>query len=253
VFPADDAYAAVWRQAAGTRRVVDFACRVGDGGDVPEHPEAAVVGRAYLDVGDTILHIDADGATTTVHLHAAGLHNARNATAAAAASLAAGLPAEAVRRGLEAFRPARGRSVRHAVGNGVVVIDDSYNANPDSMRAAIDLLATHAAPRLLVIGDMGEVGADGPRFHAEIGRHARDRGVEALYAIGDASRDAASAFGTAARHFDGIDPLIGAVRSWVDTAIGGAIVVKGSRFMRMERVVDALVAVDAATAAAEAH
>jgi UDP-N-acetylmuramoyl-tripeptide--D-alanyl-D-alanine ligase len=124
-----------------------------------------------------------------------------------------------------------------------VLIDDTYNANPDSMRALIDLLATHAPPRLLVMGDMGEVGADGPRFHAEIGAHAHACGIESLFALGSASSDAVAAFGPGARHFDAVETLIVAVRGWLadtDAGAAGAIAVKGSRFMRMERVVAAL-------------
>ena len=126
------------------------------------------------------------------------------------------------------------------LAGGTVLIDDSYNANPDSMRAAIDLLASQPSPRLMVMGDMGEVGEDGPRFHAEIGAHARDRGIESLYALGAASRVSVDAFGAGARHFDDVEPLIAAVGAWVAEAEVGAVAVKGSRFMRMERVVAAL-------------
>jgi UDP-N-acetylmuramoyl-tripeptide--D-alanyl-D-alanine ligase len=110
------------------------------------------------------------------------------------------------------------------------------------MRAVIDLLSAQPSPRLLVIGDMGEVGTDGPRFHAEVGVHARASGVDALYALGDASAAAAAAFGPGARHFDAIEPLIDAMRDWTRAHERGAVAVKGSRFMRMERVVAALAA-----------
>ncbi len=238
VFPAGDAHAAVWRHAADRRRVVDFVCVTTS---APEPASAAVTGRAFLEVDGLVLHLDTPIGATTARLSVPGAHNAHNATAAAAACIAAGVPLDAIRIGLEAFRATRGRTQRSVV-DGIVVIDDSYNANPDSMRAAIDLLASHGAPRLLVMGDMGEVGGDGPRFHAEIGTHARERGVEAVYALGNASRASIDAYGTAGRHFDAVEPLIAAVQDWVATHEGsGAIVVKGSRFMRMERVVAALV------------
>ena len=237
VFPADDAHAAVWRRAAGTRRIVDFACITAR--DAEADAAATVVGRAYLELDATVLHLATGEDAITLRLPVAGLHNARNATAAAAACVAAGVPLDAIRVGLEAFRPLRGRSQRIVVDGGTVVIDDSYNANPDSMRAAIDLLATHPAPRLMVMGDMGEVGDDGPRFHAEVGAHAKARGIEALYALGAASAASVDAFGAEGRHFDAIEPLIAAVRGWT-ARHGGSVAVKGSRFMRMERVVAAL-------------
>jgi len=244
VFPADDAHAMVWRQAADGRRIVDFVCVTARDTKVDVAIDAkspAVVGRAYLELEDVVLHLDTPSDAITARLAVPGLHNARNATAAAAAAIAAGIPLEAIRQGLEDFRPMRGRSQRRVLDDGTVVIDDSYNANPDSMRAAIDLLASHASPRLLVMGDMGEVGDDGPRFHAEIGAHARERGIEAMYALGDASVGAVDAFGIGARHFTAMEPLIAAVTAWVDaSAHPRTVVVKGSRFMRMERVVAAL-------------
>jgi UDP-N-acetylmuramoyl-tripeptide--D-alanyl-D-alanine ligase len=240
VFPADDPHAAVWRRAAGSRRIVDFACVTARDAKTPESGAAAVVGRAYLEPTDTVLHLDTPAGALTARVSAPGLHNARNATAATAACVAAGIEPDAIRRGLEAFRSIGGRSQRRVIGSGTVLIDDTYNANPDSMRAAIDLLAVEAAPRLLVMGDMGEVGAEGPRFHAEIGAHARTCGIDAVFALGPASRAAVEAFGDDARHFEAIESLIGAVRRWTEQNARGAVVVKGSRFMRMERVVAAL-------------
>jgi UDP-N-acetylmuramoyl-tripeptide--D-alanyl-D-alanine ligase len=242
VYPADDAHADVWKRAAGTRRIVDFACvTTRDMLEARDARSAEVIGRAYLDVDATVLHIETAGDTTTAKLAVPGLHNAHNATAAAAACIAAGIPLDAVRIGLETFRPMRGRSRRLVVGGGTVVIDDSYNANPDSMRAAIDLLASHAPPRLMVMGDMGEVGHEGPRFHAEVGAHARRCGIETLFALGPASRASIDAFGEGGRHFDDVEPLIAAVEGWISEGRGaGAVAVKGSRFMRMERVIAAL-------------
>ncbi len=221
--------------------ILPFACSTArDDDPVATGGANAVTGRAYLEPEDVVLHLDTPDDALTARLAVGGLHNARNATAATAACVAAGIELGAIRAGLEAFRPAGGRSRRIVLDDGTVVIDDSYNANPDSMRAAIDLLAGHASPRLLVVGDMGEVGVDGPAFHAEIGAHARDRGIESMYAIGDASGAAAAAFGDAAIHFDDIAPLIDAVLAWTRDHRNGAVAVKGSRFMRMERVVAAL-------------
>jgi UDP-N-acetylmuramoyl-tripeptide--D-alanyl-D-alanine ligase len=163
---------------------------------------------------------------------------ARNALAATAAALAAGASLDAVKRGLEGFRAIAGRLVaRHAL-QGALVLDDTYNANPDSMRAAIDVLAAAPGAPCLVMGDMGEVGDQGPAFHREIGAYARERGVVRLYALGALAREAVAAFGDGARHFDEVDALIDAVSR--DASTGTTMLVKGSRFMRMERVVQAI-------------
>ncbi len=236
VFPADDKYAGIWRVAATGNRIVDFALH-----DDAQQAEAAVTGE----MRGGVLAISTPAGAIEVRLQALGAHNARNALAATAAAIASGVALDAIRAGLEAFEPVKGRlQVKRAVLGalaGATVIDDTYNANPDSMRAAIDVLAQQAAPRVLVIGEMGEVGDEGPAFHREIGAHARERGIDALYATGDATRDACAAYGPQARHFADVTALVAAL----DAAGHGAaatVLVKGSRYTRMERVVEALVA-----------
>lgn len=240
VFPADDPYAGIWRAAATGSSIMDFTLRKA-GADI----RAALQGTiAYSGA----LRIETPCGALDVSLRVLGEHNARNALAATAAALAAGVSLDAVQRGLEAFEPVGGRlQVRIANAAplaGATVIDDTYNANPDSMRAAIDVLAACGAPRVLVMGDMGEVGDDGPAFHREVGAYARERQLDALYAIGDATREVCAAFGSQARHFDSARQLISALLSQDVVAPGRAadatILVKGSRFMRMERVVQAL-------------
>jgi UDP-N-acetylmuramyl pentapeptide synthase len=162
------------------------------------------------------------------------LHNVRNALAAAACAYAAGIPAEAIGAGLAAFRPYAGRLQATQTATGATLIDDSYNANPDSVLAAIDVLASCPGPTALVLGDMGEVGTQGPAFHAEVGRYARDKGINALLAIGSASKDSVAAFGSGAKHFEDLNDIPSNLKSMK------TILVKGSRFMRMERVVAAL-------------
>ena len=157
--------------------------------------------------------------------------------AAAACSIAADIGAEAIAAGLNAWRPVAGRGVKLRVKD-CYVIDDTYNANPDSVRAAIDLLAAAPAPRVLVLGDMGEVGVRGPEFHREVGLYARARGIESLFATGPLMREAAQAFGANAAHFDDIGGLIDALRP--SLRAGATVLVKGSRFMQMERVVQIL-------------
>jgi UDP-N-acetylmuramoyl-tripeptide--D-alanyl-D-alanine ligase len=177
-----------------------------------------------------------------VQLSAAGEHNVRNALAAIACTLAIGIDIAAIRRGLESFAPVSGRLQRklaQAAGcAGALVIDDTYNANPDSMRAAIDVLAQTAEPRLLVLGDMGEVGNEGREFHQEIGAYAKQRGVTRLFTLGDMAADASAAFGPQAQHFNDIAALLAAL----DAAMtpDATVLIKGSRFMKMERVVQHL-------------
>jgi len=164
------------------------------------------------------------------------------------------VPAETIARGLKAFQPVAGRLRRLRATAGFELIDDSYNANPDSVRAAIDVLADEPAPRLLVLGDMGEVGTQGPEFHREVGGYARERGIDRLFAAGDMAREAVASFGAGARHFESVDALAQtlartraqsqpqAPAATPDSGADGfaTVLVKGSRFMRMERVVRAL-------------
>jgi UDP-N-acetylmuramoyl-tripeptide--D-alanyl-D-alanine ligase len=231
VFPADDACAPIWRQLAGTRRALDFALR-------PDVAAAVSAARVSLAPEHSEIALATPVGPIEVRLAVPGRHNVHNALAATAAALAAGAGPEAVAAGLQRFAPVAGRGVRLRTAGGALLIDDSYNANPDSMRAAIDLLADSPPPRTLVIGDMGETGARGPQFHREVGAYARERGIESLLALGEASAETARAFGAGARHFAALPQLVEAA---VAAAGGGTLLVKGSRFMRMERVVQALV------------
>ena len=133
-------------------------------------------------------------------------------------------------------------------GRSMTVVDDTYNAYPDSVRAAIDVLAELPAPRLLVLGDMGEVGDQGPLFHAEVGAHARERGIDQVFTLGELSTHVGSRF-AGARHFADMATLIAEVLPALPGV--GSIVIKGSRFMRMERVVDAIVQYEYARAQQE--
>jgi UDP-N-acetylmuramoyl-tripeptide--D-alanyl-D-alanine ligase len=239
VFPADDAHAPVWRALAGNRPTLSFALQ--GGADVSCHAEWNADHWALM------LHTPAG--STTLRLNVAGWHNVKNALAAAACALAAGCPLEAITRGLESFTPVKGRSQVKSYqrgGHAVTLIDDSYNANPDSVRAAIDVLHNLPGPRWLVLGDMGEVGDQGPAFHREVGAYAHERGVERLWTVGEASRHAAQAFG-AARHFATVPELIAALRDAPDCR---AVVVKGSRFMKTEQIVAALLAAEGSADAA---
>jgi len=227
---ADDPRAGVWQRAArdAGATVVTF------GLDRP----ADVRARHAPHREGGALEIATPSGIVNVLLRVAGRHMARNALAAAAVAHAARLPLTAIVRGLESFRPISGRLVTQVTSTGVTVIDDSYNANPDSVRAAIDVLAAHAAPRWLALGDMGEVGADGPAYHEEIGAYARAAGVERMFTAGALAQHAANAFGPGALHFATVEEL--AQRIAADAHADVTALVKGSRFMRMERVVAAL-------------
>ena len=128
---------------------------------------------------------------------------------------------------------------RRAGRAGALVVDDSYNANPDSMRAAIDVLASVPGRRILVMGDMGEAGAAAGQFHDEIGGYAKSRGIDRLLCLGEMSAAAAHNFGEGGQHFQSVDDLVRTLLPELDPQT--TVLVKGSRFMRMERVVDAIV------------
>ena len=238
VFPAGDTYTPLWRTLAGSRRCVLFG-DAADGAQVHAH-DAQWLGDAWR------FTLAAPQGEAQVALHIAGRHNVRNALAAAACALAAGVPLTAVAEGLTRFEPVQGRSRALRVslqGRSITMVDDTYNANPDSVAAAIEVLRELPAPQLLVLGDMGEVGDQGPRFHAEAGALARERGIPALFTLGAQSASAAAAFGGGARHFDDMASLQQAVLAALPQA--GSILVKGSRFMKMEQVVQAVEAAGA--------
>ena len=228
VINADDTYADYWRGVSAPRRVLDF------GLDRP----AAVGGRYELrDFGSEIV-LRAPEGEAPISLQAAGAHNVRNALAAAAAAAAAGVGLAAIARGLAGFHPVQGRLQKKTGKRGAIVLDDTYNANPDSVIAAIDVLARAPGRKFLVLGDMGEVGAHGAAFHAEIGRYARASSIDRLFVLGELCTHAAAAFGEGAQHYGDIDALLAALQPCL--AAGVTVLVKGSRFMRMERVVQAL-------------
>lgn len=230
VVNADDEFAGYWCGRNAGRTVLRF----GMGPAVEVSANATPEGLGY--------RLDLHGAFGTAHivLRVPGLHNARNALCAATAALAAGADMSAVVWALSHFEGVKGRQQVRTGLAGSTVIDDSYNANPDSVRAAIDVLACASGRRILVLGDMGEVGTQGPEFHREAGTYARERGIDALLATGEAAADAVTAFGSGALHYpdhaslaDALCPQLGP-----DTIV----LVKGSRFMRMERVAEALTA-----------
>ena len=239
VFPADDEHAGLWRELAGQHQVCDFASET----------SAAVTGQASWQIDPEphwLVSLDTPQGQAQLRLAMAGWHNVRNALAATAAALAAGLELSVAIAGLESFKPVRGRSqLRPAQwrGSQALLIDDSYNANPDSVCAAIDMLADLPGPHWLLLGDMGEVGALGPQFHQEAGEHARKRGIEHVWTAGPLSVHAQHAWGGGN---DGHFPDAAAIVAAIARGEGhpaASILVKGSRFMKMEQIVDAITGV----------
>jgi UDP-N-acetylmuramoyl-tripeptide--D-alanyl-D-alanine ligase len=236
VFPGDDTYTPLWQGLAAGRRSITFGL----------HERCAVTcTHTQTDFGSELLVVvreaGKDARQFPVRLAAAGLHNVRNALAAIACCVAAGVPDEDIERGLGQFAPVSGRLQKKAAACGATVIDDTYNANPDSVRAAIDVLAQSSLPHILVLGDMGEVGAQGRQFHEEIAAYAASRGIAEVYATGELARHMT---GHGARHFDQFDDLLAALDARLGSNCDATVLVKGSRFMKMERVVQHLLGLD---------
>ena len=221
---ADDAFAPLWTSLAAGRRVVTFGFST----------DAAV--RGSLVDGQLRLVTPTDAFAVT--LQVAGEHNARNAVAACAIAHVLEIPPWAIQAGLAAFAGVPGRQEKRAGRGGATVIDDSYNANPESMFAALAVLAAAPGRRILVMGDMGELGDGAAAMHAEVGVRARAAGIDRLLALGPLSASAVAACGTGAIHFADIEAITEAAVA--EDRPGTTILVKGSRFMRMERVAERL-------------
>lgn len=225
VINADDAHAGSWRGLATSHHVLDFAL----------NHAAAVQGGWTAQGFGGVLQARTPAGELRVVLQVPGEHNARNALAAATAALALQIPLSVITRGLEDFGGVSGRLQRKQAQHGATLIDDTYNANPASMIAALEVLALATGKRIFVLGDMGELGDDAAQFHRDIGSAARKLGIEQLFALGELSAGAVSAFGKGAQHFAHIEELCAALSKELDGQT--TVLVKGSRFMKMERVV----------------
>jgi UDP-N-acetylmuramoyl-tripeptide--D-alanyl-D-alanine ligase len=228
VFNADDRFAPLWRELAAQHRQIIF------GMDVP----AAVSAQYTLQALDSEITFTTPLGSAATRLPAPGLHNVRNALAASAAATALAVPPRTIAAGLAHYQGVQGRLQRKHGVHGVTIIDDSYNANPESVRAAIAVLAQLPGRSWLVLGDMGELGADAPALHAQIGEAARSAGIDRLLALGELSQHAVQAFGAGARHFASVEALLQAIVP--ELASDVTLLIKGSRFMRMERLIAAL-------------
>ena len=245
VFPADSEFSDIWRQAADGREVIDFVLS-SDASSINASVSGRLLANGKIEIATKIGKIE-------VQLNTLGNHNVRNALAASAVALGAGLSLEKIKTGLESFIPVNGRMQSKPLNAGRTLIDDSYNANPDSVRAAIDALKLSGNTSWLVLGDMGEVGDQGPAFHEEVGAYAAEQGIEKLFALGEQCKFAVRGFDslqknqtvTTASHFTTLDQLLEELTTALINQESNKdqhidILVKGSRFMRMERVVQAL-------------
>ncbi len=226
VINADDPHAPLWRKLAGNRRVMEFGLAGG----------AAVSARYQLEFfGCRMTLALPDGVEGVVDLQVPGEHNVRNALAAAAVALALGIDTKAITSGLAEFRGVKGRLQRKCGLHGATLIDDSYNANPESVKAALAVLAKAKGKKILVLGDMGELGHSAKDFHQRIGEEARLAGIDRLFAMGELSAYAVEKFGSGARHYEQIEELLVDIEGLLGSDV--TLLVKGSRFMHMERVV----------------
>lgn len=224
----DDPHAAMWRALAKAHRCIEFGL----------NPSSMVSGCWQNLATGTQLEVITPTGRFSVLLQVQGEHNVRNALAATAAAWAIGIALPKIADGLSQFGGVAGRLQPKKGAKGATLIDDTYNANPASMRAAVQVLAAKTGKRIFVVGDMGELGEDAPQLHAEIGYFAQENGIDDVFALGDLSIHVAKAFGATAQHFTSLEALQQALKDRLASDV--TVLVKGSRFMRMERVVQAL-------------
>jgi len=231
---ADDPHAGLWREMNRGRRILSFG--------FDAHADVRILGSgetaeiaAPLPITHSPLILDTPQGRVEAALQVPGDHNRRNAAAAATAALALGIPPVAIARGLAAYAGTKGRLQAHACMMGSTLIDDTYNANPDSVLAAVGVLATLPGTRILVLGDMGELGPTAPALHREMGEKARTAGIDRLLCLGELSVNCVQGFGAGAMHFERIEELLAEIEQALGPAV--TVLVKGSRFMQMERVV----------------
>ncbi|HWP94821.1 MAG TPA: UDP-N-acetylmuramoyl-tripeptide--D-alanyl-D-alanine ligase [Gammaproteobacteria bacterium] len=228
----DERWSSLWREFIGQRRTLYF-------GTTADADFTLVPGSLREERAGSRFTLRTPDGEAEIVLPLAGRHNVHNALGAAAAAWAAGATLAHIAAGLARARGVGGRLKAVAGPNGATVVDDTYNANPASMRAALDWAASLGSPVWFAMGDMGELGAEAPRLHAEIGAYARAHGVGRLLALGPLARHAVEAFGAGAEHFDDVEALITELKRSLPAGV--TLLVKGSRSMRMERIVQALV------------
>lgn len=228
IINADDHYAPLWRKLADGRRVVDFGL----------NENAQVNASFQSDSLTSSLTLKLPDGVDQMVLQVPGEHNVRNALAAAAVAAGLGVSKAVIAAGLQKFNGVNGRMQKKNGYHRATLLDDSYNANPESVRAALAVLAATSGKKILVLGDMGELGESAADFHRCIGQEARSAGLDRLFTLGELSAYATEAFGNGAQHFKNIDELLKETEKLLAEDV--TLLVKGSRFMRMERVVERL-------------
>jgi UDP-N-acetylmuramoyl-tripeptide--D-alanyl-D-alanine ligase len=229
VINADDVFAPLWKNLIGTRKTITFGLK----------NTADVTASYQLQADSSQLDITTPQGVISVHLPTPGLHNVMNALAATATALGMGASLNNIAEGLANYAGVKGR-LQHLTGlKDALVVDDTYNANPMSMKAAIDVLAAKLGEKFLVLGDMGELGDDAAELHAEIGLYAKTAGVNALFTLGNLSQEMTHAFGSGAQHYQSLEMLTADLIEKMHP--NSTVLVKGSRFMAMERVVNEII------------
>ncbi len=231
VINVDDGYAPLWRELADKRQVIGFGLGEQDG-----HKQVSA--QYQTDICGSALQLHLPDGVIDVQLKVPGIHNVRNALAAAAAAVAVDIDRKTIALGLERFKGVRGRLQAKRGLNQALLIDDSYNANPESVRAALAVLAASKGRKILVLGDMGELGESSVELHRAIGEEARRTKLDGLLTLGELSKYTSEAFGQGAQHFSDIDGLLDAAEKLLGADV--TLLVKGSRFMQMERVIKRL-------------
>ncbi len=232
VINADDEFADYWKSLNQGRKVITFGLS-----------QPADVSATYQTIGNlTRVSLKTPNGKVDFNLAILGVHNIQNALAASAVAVALGVEIIDIAKGLTGFGAVKGRLNWLAGFNGAVLIDDTYNANPDSMKAAIDVLANQNSNPLtstiFVMGDMGELGENAPQMHTDIGAYAKQKKINQLFTFGELSQLAAKEYGASAQHFSSIEVLVEAIKNKMKQSV--TVLVKGSRFMQMERVVHQL-------------
>lgn len=225
IINADDDHATLWRKLAGSRQIIDFG--LNSPAQVTAYHQSDSSGNRWM--------LRFSEGSVALQLQVPGKHNIYNALAAAAAAVAVGIDKQKIAAGLQAFKGVQGRMQKKSGVREATLIDDTYNANPASMKVALAVLAEAPGKKVLVLGDMGELGPAAADFHHQIGVEASHAGIDELLALGDLSRHTVAGFGSRGRHFKSMDALLIEAEKLLDSNV--TMLVKGSRFMQMERVI----------------
>lgn len=227
VLNADDHFADYWRGLNKNRNILSFG--------IHKKADISASVEANMHEAYSAIVLTTPQGQINIHMPVLGEHNVHNALAASACAVALGVTNADIARGLSNFTGVKGRLQRKAGFNNAALIDDTYNANPDSMKAAIDVLAIQKSDTIFVMGDMGELGSDAARMHADIGLYAKQKSIHQLLTFGEFSQFASVAFGNNAQHFNVLEEMVAHLKSIMQANV--TVLVKGSRFMQMERVV----------------